>query len=552
VERDALQALNGDVLERGASSHSPSDPLSSRLLIRWAHELRRRALADGGLPILWIALTIVALVPVWHQRMLPMLDTPNHLALVRGWHSYHDPSYHIADYYNLRIRPVPYFLFYLSINLLMYVFQIEVANKIFLSAYLILFPLSILALARALRRSPWLALGGFVLAFNQNWIYGFSSYLMGTVFMFFSMAALIRWLNEGRRPQAIWLGISTVLCYFSHVEAWFCFGLCAISLLVLHRRSWRRGLWASVAMLPSVLFAVAAYVEERHDHSYFKSGEGLSALSGSWRDFPTSVIEFPRRVMELFPGNVDRAVLIAVTLTLLALIIWRGTSLRDDAPEQRSQLAVMLVVLFVTYLALPYQIYKPMSWWYVAPRVPSMMAPLLLMLPAISTVRRWERLLFAPLVIAAVVIPLQLAVLYRNFSQRNIAFMRMIESLPRGKRVMVVVRGMMRGPGSEELSGDPASSGPVYWHFSSWPMAINGGYGPYVFDQGIPIVPKYKLAAPPWANTDTFEARQAPDFDYYVVRSPSDDMEREPSLKVVERFGEWVLFKRIYKMSDEP
>ena len=68
----------------------------------------RRWLVDsGGLPIIWIALTILALVPIWNQRLLPQLDTPNHLALVRGWHSYHDPSYKIAEYYTLRVRPVP-------------------------------------------------------------------------------------------------------------------------------------------------------------------------------------------------------------------------------------------------------------------------------------------------------------------------------------------------------------------------------------------------------------------------------------------------------------
>jgi hypothetical protein len=29
-------------------------------------------------------------------------------------------------------------------------------------------------------------------------------------------------------------------------------------------------------------------------------------------------------------------------------------------------------------------------------------------------------------------------------------------------------------------------------------------------------------------------------------------MEREPSLKVMERQGEWVLFKRIHKLTEEP
>jgi hypothetical protein len=506
----------------------------------------------GGLPIIWTALTIVALIPVWRQRLLPMLDTPNHLALVRGWHNYHDSAWHIADYYNLRVRPVPYFLFYLTIHLLLYVSSIEVANKIFLSAYLIVFPLSVLALARALKRSPWLALSAFVLVFNQNWIYGFSSYLMGTCFMFLSLAMLIRWMDGARPWTLVALGVSTILAYFGHVMPWFCFGLCAIALLVLHVKEWRRGLLAAVAMLPSVGFALAAYLEERQSHSYFKNGEGLSALAGTWRDFPTLVAEFPRRVLELFPGNVDRNILIVVTLTVLALAVWKGVRRADETPQQQQRIKVILIVLGVTYCMLPYQITRPMSWWYVSPRVPSMMAVLLVLLPALPMNDWRRRIMMAPVVISAVVLSLTLTQLYRDFSRRNAPFMQLLNQTPLGSNVLVVVRGMMRGPGSEELSGDPATSGPVYWHFSSWPMALHGGYGPYVFDQGIPIQPKLKLRAPAWANTDTFELRQAPDFDYYLVRSPSDDLEREPSLRVKERLGEWVLFKRVHKLTDEP
>jgi hypothetical protein len=513
--------------------------------------VRRWVVATGGLPLVWVALTAIALIPIWNQRLLPQLDTPNHLALARGWHSFHDARYHISDYYSLRIRPVPYFLFYLAIHLLLYVCQIEIANKLFLSAYVILFPLSMLALARALRRSPWLALSGFILEFNQNWIYGFSSYLMGTTLMFFSLAALISWLDGARRRMLVALGCTTILAYFGHVMPWFCFGLCAIALLLLHVHQWRRGLWAALAMLPSVCFAAAAYIEESHDHRYFKSGDGLSALAGTWRDFPTLVKEFPRRVLELFPGDVDRNILIALTLTILALAIWQGVRCRDETPAQQARLKVMLIVLGITYCMLPYEITKPMSWWYVSPRVPSMMAVLLALTPA-ARLDGWRRLVMLPVILCAIILPLTLARLYRDFSRRNAGFMHLVGETPIGSNVLVVVRGMMRGQGSEELSGDPASSGPVYWHFSSYPMALHGGYDPYIFDQGIPITPKVKLKVPNWTNTDTFELRQAPGFDYYIVRSPSDDMEREPSLKVKSRIGDWVLFNRVHKLTDEP
>jgi hypothetical protein len=508
---------------------------------------------DGGLPIVWLALTVFLLVPVWHQRLLPMLDTANHLALVRGWHSYDDPSYRISEYYTLRIRPVPYFLFYLSIHLLMYLFSIEVANKLFLSAYLILYPISILAITRALKRSPWLALCAFPLAFNQNWIYGFSSYLMGTVFLFFALAALLRFLDEGERSQAVWLSVSSVLAYFSHVLPWFCFGLCAILILLLEWRKWRRGVIASVAMLPSVLLAAWAYFDEKHERTYMKAGE---TFSGTWRDFPTAVMEFPKRVMELFPGSLDAIVLGVLAATLIGLVVWKrvrdgARPITEPLPESDRRLRWLLALLMVVYVSLPYAIAHPMSWWYVSPRLPSLMAPLLMLWPDVKLIGR-QRLAMLPIIAGAIALPLYLAHLYRDFSNRNASFMRLVAELPRGVNTMVVVRGMMRGNGSEEKSGDFASSGPVYWHFSSWPMALNGGFGAYVFDQGIPIRPKKILRAPLWSTTDTFDIRQAPEFDYYIVRMPLDSMDREPSLKIVDQVGEWTLYKRIGELTDEP
>jgi hypothetical protein len=184
-----------------------------------------------------------------------------------------------------------------------------------------------------------------------------------------------------------------------------------------------------------------------------------------------------------------------------------------------------------------------------------MMAPIALLLPALPwapALRDWRRLVFVPLIVCAIVLPIKLTTLYTSFSRRNAPFMLLLNELPQGARCLVVVRGMMRGPGSEELSGDPASSGPVYWHFSSWPMALKGGYSPYLFDQGIPVVPRSKLKAPAWASTDTFNIRQAPEFEYYLVRNPSDDMDREPSLRVVERLAEWVLYHRVHDLTEEP
>jgi hypothetical protein len=504
---------------------------------------------------LWVALTCAVLIPVWSQRLLPMLDTPNHLALVRGWHSYYDPSYHIAEFYDLRIRIVPYFLFYWSIHMLMYLFSIEVANKLFLSAYLILFPLAILYLSRVLRRSHWLALGAFALCFNMNWIYGFSSYLMGTVMMFFAFAGLLDYLRNESQPGLFALFAATILAYLSHVMPWTLFGLCAIVLLVhhciVHRVPLRRGLIAALAMFPTVVLAVTAYAEDSMEKGYMKQGDGFA---GVFREFPTAILEFPRRIMELFPGSLDYWVLAVISATVLGLILWKGTRVAEDSEAEKSELPILLTVLGILYVILPYAMAKPMSWWNISPRVPSMMAPLILLLPAARPEGRL-RLLFAPMILACVLLPLHLRTLYRDFSKRNAPAMELISRVPRGASTLLVVRGMMFGPHPEESSGDPATSAPVYWHFPSWPTALNGGYDGYVFDQGIPVRPKKgkKLpAVPHWGGGDAFNIRQAPSFDYYVIRNPTPVFDEEPAIEIVDRIDNWALYKRIHPIGEEP
>jgi hypothetical protein len=511
----------------------------------------RRLLQQHGVFIgIWVALTIAVLLPVWSQRLLPMLDTPNHLALVRAWHSYHDPSYHLAEFYDLRIRLVPYFLFYWSIHMLMYVFSIEVANKLFLSAYLVLFPLSILYLSQVLRRSHWLALGAFALAFNMNWIYGFSSYVMSTAMMFFALGGLLGYLRTRSQWHLMMLFFATILAYLSHVMPWTVFGVCAIVLLIYHclwhRRRLRAGVIASLAMLPTVIMAVSAAAEDSMEKGYMKQGDGFS---GVFRDFPTALWEFPRRIMELFPGSFDYWVLAILAATVFGLAWWKGTRAAEDDDIEARDLTISLWVLGVLYVVLPYAMSKPMAWWNISPRLPSMMAPLILLLPSVRLEGRL-RLIVAPMVVVCVALPLKLRSLYRDFSRRNAPLMELIDRVPRGASTLVMVRGMMFGPHPEESSGDPATAGPVYWHFPSWPTALNGGFDPYVFDQGIPVVPRKRKKlpkAPSWGGADSFQPRQATGFDYLIVRLATPQLDNEPAIEIVERIGDWTLYRWMHQ-----
>ena len=117
---------------------------------------------------------------------------------------------------------------------------------------------------------------------------------------------------------------------------------------------------------------------------------------------------------------------------------------RIPAVTWTTALVALRTFLGVIYLSLPYGITKPMSWWYVSPRIPALMAPLLLLFPLGRLVGK-ERVVMIPLIVACCVLPLKLAQLYRSFSNRNAGFMHLLAEVPRGSKTMVVVRGMMRG-----------------------------------------------------------------------------------------------------------
>jgi hypothetical protein len=302
-----------------------------------------------------------------------------------------------------------------------------------------------------------------------------------------------------------------------------------------------------------VILAITAYAEDSMERGYMKHGTGFA---GTFREFPVAIMEFPRRIMELFPGSLDYFVLGVLAATTLGFLLWKGTRAPEDDAQERADLYSILWVMGLLYVCLPYSMAKPMSWWNISPRLPSMMAPVLLLLPA-ARLTGWQRWLMAPVVISCVVLPLKLSSLYRDFSQRNAPFMKMLAQVPRGANTLVVVRKMFNSPHPEESSGDPAVSAPTYWHFPSWPMALNGGYGPYVFDQGIPIQPrKHKKLpfAPNWGAGDTFVLRQARDFEYLIIRFPPPELDRDPAVEAIDRKGDWALYQRIHALpeNDEP
>ena len=287
-----------------------------------------------------LAMTLVA-VPVFSTVLPPLLDYPNHLArmhlLAQGGDAFY--SVHWAALPNLAED--------LIVPQLARLMPLDLAGKLFLVMIFAVMAGGAIWLNRV-ATGGWRLwpLVGFLLLYNRIFLWGFLNYLFG-VGVALGGAAL--WLAlEGRRSWLRVLSSSLVAlaCFFSHLAAFGFYGLVILGIEAepataeLRARRWsalgRRVVIAGAQFAaPSVLFL----------GNWHETAGGTISYAGVWRkaDLLFSVFD-----------NYDRAFDLACFALFLGLI---GGLVWTRRLGLTRRLGWATGIVFVTYLALPSQIY---------------------------------------------------------------------------------------------------------------------------------------------------------------------------------------------------
>ncbi len=243
----------------------------------------RGALLRAGVlaGVLVLAGVIAAqLLPIWLLTRFPSQDGPVHLALVHVMREYASPDAQaLRDYFTLNREAVPnWFVYWVLADVLRFVSE-PVAEKILLSAYVILLPLSCrYALGGVARAHPqaqdnrFLAVLALPFTFNFLLGMGFYNFSLSLVAFFVALGWWLRYLKDSDRfkllPTAI-LAALFVWVYFCHavtlVALLAALGSAAVWLAA--RDVWsgepaglalrRRLLALSLAALPAMLLTVS-------------------------------------------------------------------------------------------------------------------------------------------------------------------------------------------------------------------------------------------------------------------------------------------------------
>lgn len=168
---------------------------------------------------LFITLMLANLLPLWSFKYFPSQDGPSHLYNAILLRDYNRPDRAIfREYFTPNTRPVPNWLSGLSLSALSRVVPPLTAEKILMSAYLLLLPLAMRYCLGAIRRRASV-LATAMLPFVPNFFYhmGFINFCFSFA-MFFIVLGY--WLKHRRRfgtRQMIVLAMLSIVAYFTHL-----------------------------------------------------------------------------------------------------------------------------------------------------------------------------------------------------------------------------------------------------------------------------------------------------------------------------------------------
>lgn len=293
----------------------------------------RRAPLTGTLPLL--ALAAFALIPVWSFKYFPTTDGGAHVANADVLLQYFRPAgAAYRQYYQLNPLPVPNSLGHFVLALLMSFMPPLAAEKFFISAYVLLLPLSVRYAATAVRRSAgWLAF--LTVPLSLNWIFhqGFYNFLISVAGFFFLLGYWLRHRERMNAKRAIVLGLFGLLLYAGHLlsitlacaaifilTAWFT-ALQAWRLRERRALSWQalfpgicsRGLITFAGLLPAI--ALVFWFQ----HHGFAGKPDRMKLAILMREFWKNLVTLP--IMVSYSARYEQPIGLAIAILLIALVL---------------------------------------------------------------------------------------------------------------------------------------------------------------------------------------------------------------------------------------
>ena len=376
------------------------------------------------------ALIVIYLLPIWLFPYFPTQDGVSHVYNSQILTEYNNPEYQFRDYYEINWYPFPNWLSHFSLAVLMFVFPPLIAEKIFLSLYVILFPLAIHYFLNAVRRGRYpLVILSFTFIYNYLFLMGFYNFAVSVPLFFLALGYWWKHKDEMDKARIILLNLLIIITYFAHLIS-YAFILFSIALLALFyfRRDLKRILITGCYLLPAAALLLV----------YLPTSD---LLAGEPPEFGFG------RIGELFNNLVGMHVLVAyahppiwisvavsaILIFLVVVTIWQNR--RDVEKNNLGQTAFLCLagVLFGLYFILPNSI-GPGGW--VNDRLAILATLTIFAWFRVSDLLPWKRIFTAIVTLLALANILYVGVLFKNLNAEIREFNAFVQQVEKNSVIL--------------------------------------------------------------------------------------------------------------------
>ncbi|PTL77489.1 hypothetical protein [Vitiosangium sp. GDMCC 1.1324] len=482
--------------------------------------------------LIYTAALVLGVLPLWVSSHLPMVDLPQHLHLISVLHRLDDPTTLYPQIFTARHELTPYLGYYYAVSVLNWLLPLDLANRLFLSAYVVGLPLSLAFLLRALGRPTWPSLLALPLAYGDNFGWGFVNYLAALPLAVLCCGLFVRALTDTgrRRSWAIGLAVALAAVLLFHVQAFAFLGLGLPWLLLttsVPEDAGTRGLLARLrprlpallGVVPGVALFLSWVVLRLGQPSEVETGAPwkawgpmLSPQNLAWKSFEQNRAELLAVLANLLRDGSDRWPLYAVGLVAacaLVLGVVRGDS-SGESFVARLRLPGLVLIALGLYFLLPFDIRGYI--YYLNTRYAQLAAAL-----AVASLPAARPSLRRPLLWASTACALLLALVlgrgFRAFSREASEWDALVEATARKPRVM----GLIFDAGSRVVHH------PVFLHSAAELARARGGSTNFSFALTPHSPLRYRGTPPPtfpseWRPHDFDYATQGSAYDHFLVR----------------------------------
>lgn len=513
----------------------------------------------------WGFALVIAILPLWVARELPLVDLPQHRYVLAALGHLDDPATLYPRYFEARSGFRPYLGYYAVVGLLDRAMPADVADRVFLSVVVAAFPLAVAFLLLGLGRPAWPALLSIPFAYGDAFGWGYLNYCASLPLLFASLGLWVRALADDRRRSGWLAGLIVCLPALAATHPGPAFYLAlGFPFLLLTTPApedatapglvgWLRTRIGALAILGWCALGVAIYgasiaLRSRSVAAAMARSDWSGLLAQRHLEFRPP-IESLRVLPDLFANllrdGTDRVGPIATALVALAAVAAARTGIaRAPAPAgrwvERARPIGLVVIAVLLYVALPLHAYGFVG--DLSPRFAPLVAALAVgLVPGLAGRTRLVFVCLAAGVSLATAIPLVRG--FRAFDRESAPLREMIAAA--GDRPTVM--GLVYDRDSRVMRH------PVYLHAAASVARARGGIPNYTLARWS-IAPLRHRAAPPPSYADEWQperfelATMGPAYDHFLGRGRPPEAVFGDRLghefQLAARAGDWWLVRR--------